>query len=84
MLHADDYGIIAEDGRVIVKKGDKVVLVYPIDERVRQNPLLLDNPDSLFQWCNDSLMLVLNSMYVDAKGMPRPYSYSFQLFRKSK
>ena len=84
MLHADDYGIIAEDGRVIVKKGDKVVLVYPIDERVRQNPQLLDNSDSLFQWRNDSLMLVLNSMYVDAKGMPRPYSYSFQLFRKSK
>ncbi len=85
MLPSDEYTINDQDGVVTVKRDDKVVLVYRLDERVRQNPQLLDHPDSLFMWHNDSLMLVLNSFYVNAKGTVRIYSYNDNLlFRKSK
>lgn len=84
MLPSDEYTINDQDGVVTVKRDNKVVLVYRLGERVRQNPQLLDHPDSLFMWHNDSLMLVLNSFYVNAKGTVRIYSYNDNLlFRKS-
>ena len=83
MLPIDDYDINSIDSMVTVKKDNKVVLVYPIGERVRQNPELLDHPDSLFIWCNDSLMLVLNSFYVNAKGQAFATTYNSLLFRKT-
>ncbi len=84
MLPADDYGIKVEEGNIWVMRDEKVVLVYPLDERIRKNPELLDNPDSLFLWCNDSLMFKLNSFYMDSKGVARPSTYGYDLFRKSK
>ena len=83
MLPIDDYDINSIDSMVTVKKDNKVILVYPIGERVRQNPELLDHPDSLFIWCNDSLMLVLNSFYVNAKGQAFATTYNSLLFRKT-
>ena len=83
ILPIDDYDINSIDSMVTVKKDNKVVLVYPIGERVRQNPELLDHPDSLFIWCNDSLMLVLNSFYVNAKGQAFATTYNSLLFRKT-
>ena len=82
MLPSDDYSIKVEEGIVVVKRGEKVVLVYPFQERIRKNPELLNHPDSLFLWYNDSLMLKLNSIYLDRKGMARPSTYGYDLFRK--
>ena len=59
------------------------VLVYPINERAQNNSQLLDTPDSLFLWRNDSLMLVLNNIYVDSNGTVRAGSNNFLLFRKA-
>ena len=83
MLPHDDYGVKEENGTVVVTRDDKVVLVYPLDERIRKNPELLDHPDSLFLWSNDSLMLVLNSFYYRDRGIAQANLYSYDLFRKS-
>ena len=84
MLPVGELNLDQQDGTVTVKRDKKVVLVYPINERVRRNPQLLDQSDSLFTWRNDSLMLVLQSYSVDAKGMVRAQPYRFQVFRKPK
>ena len=83
MLPSDIYRINWEDGIVMVKKDDKAVLVYPIKERTQNAPQLLDTPDSLFLWRNDSLLLVLNNIYLDANGTVRAGSNDFLLFRKA-
>ena len=83
MLPEGELNFDQQDGTVTVKRDKKVVLVYPINERVRRNPQLLDQSDSLFIWRNDSLMLVLQSYNVDAKGVVRVYPYRHQVFRKS-
>ena len=85
MLFAADYSMDQKDGTITVKRGDKVVLVYPINDRIKQNPQLLapEVSDSLFVWRNDSLMLVLQGVNVDSKGMARTHLYDFKLFRKS-
>lgn len=84
MLPEGELNFDQQDGTVTVKRDKKVVLVYPINERVRRNPQLLDQSDSLFTWRNDSLMLVLHSYNVDAKGVVRVYPYRHQVFRKSR
>ena len=84
MLPVGELNLDQQDGTVTVKRDKKVVLVYPINERVRRNPQLLDQSDSLFTWRNDSLMLVLQSYNVDAKGMVRVQPYRYQVFRKPK
>ena len=86
MLPDDDYSIDEQDGTVTVttRKDNKVVLVYPMNDRIRRNQQLLDQPDSLFTWCNDSLMVVLGGFYLDSQKMARANTYNFQLFRKKK
>ena len=84
MLPDDDYSLDEMDGTITVKKDSKVVLVYPITDRVRKNPQLLDQSDSLFTWRNDSLMLVIGGVNVDAKGIVSSHYHKYKLFRKSK
>ncbi len=83
MLSDEEYSINAADGNFTVKRDDKVVLVYPLNERIQKNPQSLDHPDNLYLWRNDSLLLVINGFYVDANGMARANTYGFHLFRKS-
>jgi hypothetical protein len=83
MLPNNDSRLAEEGDTIIVKRGDEVILVYPINDRIRRNPQLLDQPDSLFTWHNDSLMLVLGSFNVNNKGVVSAHTWSYQLFRKS-
>ncbi len=83
MLPNNDSRLAEEGDTIIVKRGDKVILVYPINDRIRRNPQLLDQPDSLFTWHNDSLMLVLGSFNVNNKGVVSAHTWSYQVFRKS-
>lgn len=83
MLPVSEYDIINIDGKITVKKNDKIVLVYPFEERITSNPKLLELPDSLYKYHNDSLMLVVKGIYVNDKGKWRPSS-DFLLFGKSK
>ena len=85
LLPKKDYNMVEKDGIIAITKGDKLVLAYPIRERVQRNPQLIDMPDSLFIWRNDSLMLLLKSYYLDDQDLPRPSTYhDFQLFQKDK
>ena len=84
LLPTNDYGISTKDGKVTVKKDNKIVFIYPLDERIQKNPQLLDDPDSLFQWYNDSLMLVIEGFYKSREGMANANYGGFWLFRKSK
>lgn len=83
MLPADDYRVNARDGVVTVTLDDKVVLVYPLNDRIQKDTSLLNHPDSLFLWHNDSLMLVLSGFNVDAEGMAMAETYNSKLFRKA-
>ena len=85
LLPQKDYNMGEKDGIITITKGDKIVLAYPIKERVQRNPQLIDMPDSLFIWRNDSLMLLLKSYYLDAQDLSRLSTYhDFQLFQKEK
>ena len=79
----DEYTTDEEDGTVKVKKEGRTVLTYPLDERIRLNPQLLDQPDSLFTCRNDSLMLVVGTIHVDAKGKASIGYNDFKLYRKN-
>ena len=59
-------------------------MTYPIGERLRKNPKIVDNPDSLFVCKNDSLMLVLESVSVEKEQVTTINTYEFQLFKKRK
>ena len=84
MLPVDDFNFVQQDGTITLTRDNKVVLVYPINDRVRRNPQLLNQSDSLFTWRNDSLMLVLEAYNVDASGMVRAQPFSYKVFRKPK
>ena len=84
MVPTGDYRLIEDEGVVKVMRKDSTVLTYPIGERLRKNPKMLDNPDSLFVCRNDSLMLVLESVSVENDRVTTINTYEFQLFRKRK
>ena len=84
MVPTEDYRLREDEGVVKVMRKDSTVLTYPIGERLRKNPKMLDNPDSLFVCRNDSLMLVLESVSVENDRVTTINTYEFQLFRKRK
>lgn len=89
MLSPNDYSLDFKDDLVSVQRGDKVVLVYPINDVLKQNPQLINNPDSLLMWRNDSLMLVLSGVLITTtthgESMAGLYpDRSFDLFKKTK
>ena len=84
MVPTGDYRLREDEGVVKVMRKDSTVLTYPIGERLRKNPKMVDNPDSLFVCKNDSLMLVLASVSVEKEQVTTINTYEFQLFRKRK
>ncbi len=84
MVPTGDYRLREDEGVVKVMRKDSTVLTYPIGERLRKNPKIVDNPDSLFVCKNDSLMLVLASVSVEKERVTTINTYEFQLFRKRK
>ncbi|MBQ6204998.1 MAG: DUF4153 domain-containing protein [Prevotella sp.] len=85
MLSTESYQMKMDEGigMIRITRKGKDVLVYPIKERVSQNPQLLKNTDSLFVWKNDSLMLVIDRVYTTDDEVTNT-NYSYQLFRKRK
>jgi hypothetical protein len=82
MVPTGDYRLREDEGVVKVMRKDSTVLTYPIGERLRKNPKIVDNPDNLFVCKNDSLMLVLASVSVEKERVTTINTYEFQLFRK--
>ena len=88
----DEYTITLPEGeyhcnftnkKVTIKKGDAVVLEYPINTIIRQDTMLLHHPEQLLTYRNDSLMLVLQSICI-GDTVVTDVSYYFQLFKKKR
>ncbi len=78
------YNCRYSEGEVRVAMNGVVVLSYPIDEEVSERPQILAHPEQLFVHKNDSLMLVLNEIYLRDKQVSGVSCYGALLFRKSR
>ena len=82
LLPKENY-IVDYDGDVVkVTLDAKVVMSYPIVNLVRQNPALLDTPERLCTYHNDSLLLVLGGLEVTNGKVTHVNTGDFMLFRK--
>ena len=59
-----------------------VVLTYPINDNVKQDPDLLHHPEQLFTFSNDSLMLVLDNICINDTAVTDVRCYEYKLFKK--
>lgn len=83
MLHEDDYECSYDRHHTVaVRRGDAVVMEYDIDSLVRRDPALLDAPEQLLTYHNDSLMLVLNGISICEGKVEDVSTYNFLLFRR--
>ena len=89
----DEYTITLPEGeydcnftnkKVTIKKGDAVVLEYPITTIIRQDTMLLHHPEQLLTYRNDSLMLVLQNICIGDTVVTDVRCYDFQLFKKKR
>ena len=82
LLPKENY-IVDYDGDVVkVMLDAKVVMSYPIVNLVRQNPALLDTPERLCTYHNDSLLLVLGGLEVTNGKVTHVNTGDFLLFGK--
>ena len=74
------------DGQTfIVKLNDgSDVIQYPINSIIRQDTMLLHHPDQLMSYRNDSLMLVLERIYIEDSIVTDINSFDCQLFQRHK
>ena len=83
MLQEENYRINYDKHVITVElEGRKLVLEYPIDSLVKDNPKLLKNPEKLLTYKNDSLMLVLEAIGINDNSITYIRQYDFRLFRK--
>lgn len=79
VVHYDcefDYG-----GNILIVRdnGGRVVMEYPINQLLRRDTAFLHNPQGLFAYSNDSLLLVLNKICIGDSVLN---AYDIQMFRK--
>lgn len=83
VLLPNEKYIVYHDGDVVkVMLDSKEIMSYPIDNLVRQNPALLDTPERLCTYRNDSLFLVLSGFEIRDKQVVHVNTGNFMLFRK--
>lgn len=86
LLKEYDYQCTYNDHMITVRpwqKEGKNIIEYPIDSMVLANPKLLDNPEELLVYKNDSLMIVLPMIVLEGKKISFISSSNFQLYRKT-
>ena len=67
---------------MVISHQDDVVLDYPIRKVVRSDNSLLQHPEKLLTYRNDSLLLVLEGICIEDTIVSDVRTYSFQLFKK--
>ena len=82
MLPKRAYNCSYSRGEVNVRMNGEVVLSYPIDSEVSENPQLLEHPERLLVYKNDSLMLVLNEISLNGQQVIHVSCSDAMLFRK--
>ena len=82
MLPRRDFTCRYDDdkGTVYVRRNDRVVLRYPIDSLVQTRPALLDEPESLLTYHNDSVMVVLSSVTLCNSKVKSATTYDAMVF----
>ena len=83
ILPEDDYICDYDEKVVTIKKDGNVVLEYPILSIVRKDSTLLQQPERLLTYRNDSLMLVLQGVRIVDNAVSDVRCYNFLLFKKS-
>ncbi|MCR5711170.1 MAG: DUF4153 domain-containing protein [Prevotella sp.] len=82
MLPEEAYQCHYKGQMVTIRRNSNIVLEYPIKKIVRKDTTLLHNPEQLFTYRNDSLMLVLNNICIVDTVVTSVSEYDFQLFKK--
>jgi hypothetical protein len=84
LIPNDSYETVCKDGVVTVVMSGKTVLRYPVDSLIKSRPQLLDQPEQLLIWRNDSLLMVLRSSSIghDDEGVHHMSTYNAMMFRK--
>lgn len=83
MLPENEYRCNYDGRSVTVSlKDSHVVLEYPISNMVRQDTMLLHQPERLLTYRNDSLMLVLDGVCISEATVSDVSYYDFQLFAR--
>jgi hypothetical protein len=82
LLPEKDYKVHYDGDVVKVMHDAKEVMSYPVDNLVCQNPALLDDPENLCVYCNDSLMLVLKDFTIRNGQVQGVNLVDYMLFRK--
>ena len=84
LIPNDTYETVCKDGVVTVVMSGKTVLRYPVDSLIKSRPQLLDQPEQLLIWRNDSLLMVLRSSSIghDDEGVHHMSTYNAMMFRK--
>ena len=67
MIPAYAYSSDFTDGTLTVMMNEKIVLAYPIDSIANHTPEMKNHPEKLHVYKNDSLLVVLNQIYVSNK-----------------
>lgn len=86
MMQPEGRYNLSFDDKIITIKNDEnnsVVLEYPINDMIRQNPTLLSHPEQLLSYQNDSLMLVLDQFCINDSIVTYVSNMNFNLFKKS-
>ncbi|MBR1882132.1 MAG: DUF4153 domain-containing protein [Muribaculaceae bacterium] len=82
MLPTEHLHCTYHDGIVTVSNIHQPLLVYPIGRLVSQKPDLINDPDTLLTYRNDSLLLVLDGINLSENMVENVRTYNFRLFRK--
>ena len=83
VLPTDKYELLYNGDTVTVKfSDDKTVLSYPINAMVSKDTTFLHHPEQLLTYHNDSILLVLESIYIDSSSVTSVGQFSYLLFKK--
>ena len=86
MIPASAYAYSSDycDGTLTVTMNEKIVLTYPIDSIAEHTPGMKNHPERLHVYKNDSLLVVVNDIYVHNKEYIRANGNDISLFRRQR
>ena len=83
VLPSDKYELLYNGDTVTVKfSDDKTVLSYPINAMVSKDTTFLHHPEQLLTYHNDSILLVLETIYIDSSSVTNVNQFRYYLFKK--
>lgn len=83
MLQENDYTCNFDGDTITIAQADeKVVIVYPINALIQEDKTLMQHPEQLLTYKNDSLMVVLESFNINKSDVKFVSCSNFKLFRK--